>query len=342
MRNWTIVLTITLITLALPVNAQEILLTPTNTPIPPTLTPTSIPITEPTPTLRVVKYGAWCVGGCVTATPSPRKEYVRSATPTLIPTLANKPSSTPTITRKINSPTDIPTSTPASDVEVGSQLSSPTIIPDDEPTASVGFWQQVILWWKGVINKLFNKSNETVVVNLVTAPTVTITPSPIIDTPTPTALPTKKYIPKPTISAKPPSTITESILRSKFGINSPDLISTILSDNGQLEKYERELYNMLKGWVEISTTALEQRIFIPSLNTTKTCKTSAIIDIKNASINVDNARAKMSSSLKIKGEVKTIIKSAYAISLDEEIQNISKDYNLAKDKLNELISKFCR
>lgn len=338
MRSWTIFITIFLSGLAIPVNAQELFLTPTDTPIPPTLTPTC----RPTPTLRVVKYGSWCVGGCITATPSPRKEYVRSATPTLIPTLVNKPTSTPTIIRRINSPTDIPALTPTNDVEDNFLLPSPTITPVNEPTTTVNFWQRVKIWWKGVIDNLFNKTNESVAVTQVLTPTALTTPTPVSDTPTPTALPTKKYIPKPTISTKPPSTVTESILRSKFGINSPDLISSILNDNGQLEKYEREFYNLLKGWVEISTTAPEQRIFIPSLNTTKTCKTSAIIDIKNASINVDNAKAKMSSSLKIKGEVKTIIKPAYAISLDEEIQKISKDYNLAKDKLNELISKFCR
>jgi len=274
-------------------------------------------------------------------TPSPRQQsqIVYSPTSTLIPTIKNKPTITPTTTKKQLITTVTPT--PQITIE-NTPTPSGNFIQESPTTKKVSWWNKIKIFWIKVFNNFKKQKNHSEVADV--TPTVQPpTPTQIESTPIPTSTPTTKLKPKPTIINKPVSVVDENVLKTKFGINSPDLITIILNDLGKLESYEREYYNQLKGWPELNTTATEQRIYIPSLNTTKICKTTNIIEIKNAVINVENLKGKSKSVLMKRSEAKPLIKVVFAEeSLDKQIENLTKDYNIAKDTLNELLGKYCR
>ncbi|MFA5750106.1 MAG: hypothetical protein WC895_02705 [Candidatus Shapirobacteria bacterium] len=273
------------------------------------------------------------------ATPSQRP-IIYSPTPTLIPTLTNKPTNTPTINKKQTNPNNTPSLT--SQV-LENDLPSPTPVSaiENQTQKNKTFWQRTKLMFSNLINKLFKRSAQTEVVSVTPTPTLVPIPTQLEETPISTSTPTTKVKPKPTVVLKPISTINENILKTKFGINSPDLIILILNDSGKLENYEREYYQQIKGWPEINTTALEQRIFIPSFNSTKICKTANIIEVKNAVINLDNLSAAIKSEM-INTAKNRVNPTASPQSLDEQIKNVQKDINVARDTLNALITKYCR
>ena len=275
-----------------------------------------------------------------TITPTSRPQRTSPPTPTLIPTIANKSTITPTITKKQS----ILTITPTIQITI-TETPTPTINLTQEITTTVNtsWWNKFKMFWIKTINKFRKQETPSKIVD--NTPTIQPpTPTQIEEIPTITPTPTLTIKPKPTAILKPVSSVDENVLKIKFGITNQDLIKTILNDLGQLEKYEREYYQMLKGWVEIKTTAVEQRIYIPSLNTVKICKSANIIEIKNASINLDNIRTN-ESVLRNQLTNTKIVKSIYAISpeeLQKDMDEINKKYKDAKDALNELIKKYCR
>lgn len=256
-------------------------------------------------------------------------------TVTLIPTISNKSISTPTIIKR-QTITAIATPTVNANVSPTEQKK---VISEIQTTTKLSWWDRVKLFWNYMTNKFKKQKPITNTASLITneqLPTPTLVAE---DTPTLTATPTNKPKPKPTVINKPVSVINENILKTKFGINSPDLISIILGDSGKLESYEREYYNQLKGWSELNTTAIEQRIYLPSLNSTKICKTANIVEIKNASINIINLTQQREKNAMFNTKQNT---AQTPQSLDEQIQSVMKDVNIAKDTLNELVSKYCR
>lgn len=272
-------------------------------------------------------------------TPSPRSQKVYPPTPTLIPTLASKSANTPTVIKRQNNQIS---SSPTPQLLEGG-LPSPTPVPtiDNQVPQNITIWQRARLMFSNLINKLFKRSNQAEIISVTPTPTALIPTQPE-ETPIPTSMPTIKVKPKPTISLKPISVVEENILRTIFGISSPDLIAIILNDSGKLENYEREYYQQIKGWTEINTTALEQRIFIPSLNSTKICKTSNIVEIKNASINLDNLNTTKRNTIMFNTAKNQVKPTASPKSLDEQIMDIQKDFNIARDTLNSLVTKYCR
>lgn len=193
--------------------------------------------------------------------------------------------------------------------------------------------------------------------------TPTVIPTVVSVLVVPSTLPTPlvKTTPKPTLNLKPASTVDITVLKTKFGITDQNLIDSILNDPVQLEKYEKEYYNLLKGWPEIKASAVEQRIYLPSLNSTKICKTSAINNIKKASLKVDEIssdfnqiKSKKSELLNLKTDKNHLIKSVYAQScpstdydcqiseLQRKITELEKEYNVAKENLSVLVNKYCR
>lgn len=260
-------------------------------------------------------------------------------TVTLIPTIGKKITVTPTtINKNITTPTNEPI---VQSTETPSVASQNQIIEVKTTQPQNTWWGKIKFFFSSFFSK-FNKQKDHSEIVSVT-PTVTPLPTIIEEISTPTATPTMKPKPKPTVINKPVSVVDENVLRTKFGINSVDLITLILNDSGKLENYEREYYNQIKGWPELNTTAIEQRIFIPSINSTKICKTNNIVEIKNAVINVENLKGKSKSVLMKRSEAKPFIKVVFAEeSLDKQIESFMKDYNIAKDTLNELITKYCR
>lgn len=273
-------------------------------------------------------------------TPTPRQQtqIIYFPTSTLIPTIKNKPTVTPTTTKKQIVTTVTPT--PLTTIEV-TPTPSGNLIQELQTSKVVPWWNKIKIFWIKIFNNFKKQKNiqEVAVVNPTVQPE---TPTQIENTPTPSSTPTTKPKPKPTAINKPVSVVDENILRTKFGINSIDLITIILNDSGKLENYEREYYNQIKGWPELNTTAIEQRIFIPSLNSTKICKTNNIVEIKNAIINVENQKGKVKSVLIKRSKAKPLIKVVFAEDLVKQIEDLTKDYNIAKDTLNELITKYCR
>ncbi len=190
-----------------------------------------------------------------------------------------------------------------------------------------------------------------------TLPVITVINTPVSVSPVPSV----KISPKPTLNLKPVSTVDENVLRVKFGINDQNVINTVLNDPKLLERYEKEYYLQMKGWPKIKTSASEQRIYIPSLDSVKICKSSAVDEIKSASIKVDETqtlfqqiKSKRSELLKIRTENNFLIKSAYAQGcptndyncqidkLIEELRKYESERKVAIELLNTLLSKYCR
>jgi len=196
-------------------------------------------------------------------------------------------------------------------------------------------------------------------------PTQVITPTISIvevieESPTPTSTTTVVVTAKPTLT-KPKSTISESILKTFFGISEKNTVNSILGDPTQLQKYEQEFYRKFLNYPipRLAISDSKQLIAMPSMNGLVICTGEQLRKLYNEADGIEkdiyykkmdfdcHHNSKMQETQECQ-EWRRINDVNRAVptkgSIDDEIARLQEEINAYANKKNfydDLLVKYC-